>query len=304
MRIYSLAGRLVFAAILACGWSPAAAAQRVTGVVVDSATRRPLSGVTIVIRRLRDSSTFGSVVSDSLGAFAVSVGRPELVDLTARRIGFRPFTTAPFVVEEGAEHPVRFAMIQLPVMLDTVRVEGTKKTVGFLSRLTAGQVWYAKHYADAKGYFSAGPDVLMSGMDLCNYLIQNAGFHASLPPKPVARGIAQGPALRCTGGNGSHAAIPDTPGRCVEAYIDRKYPVLSVQRLALVTRIPGFSKTKTLTLSGIRGIEVFMNFDDRPDDFSYLRPESPSLRQMLNGCALVLFWTDEYWGGRPKQPQF
>ena len=284
--------RLVMAVAIGATLPPILEGQRVSGTVADSATRQPIQGVSITALGLRDSSVLGTAVSDSLGRFSILLARPDSITLTARRIGLRPVSTSVRANPDSAEPALVFEMVALPVFLDTMRTEGKKELKKwFFYKLTAGQEWYARHYRDARGLFTSGPEIVRSGLDACDYLVQVFGFEIETTR---TRGFG---GVRCVAEGRSRTAVPRTPGRCVEAYIDRKYPLLYMERFAAVSRPRGFTKTKQLPLSGIRGIEVFLHKSDRPKDASFVRPKmSIDLEARLDKCALVLLWTQEYWG--------
>jgi hypothetical protein len=285
------AARLSLSVLAGIAFPALLQAQRVAGTVTDSATGRPLQGVRVEAKAIRDSAIVGSAVTDSTGDFSFVPSRADSLFLSVRRIGYRPITARPFRPGD-ADHSFRFDLAQLPILLDTVRTEGTKELKKwFFYKLTAGQEWYARHYREARGFFTSGPEILKSGLDACDYLVRVADFQ-------IADSRATGGGgLRCTAGRQTRWAIPNNSGRCVEAYVDRKYPLLYMERFAAVSKPLGFTKTKQLMLTGIRGIEVFMEFHDRPKDFSYIRPKmSIDAEARLNKCALVLLWTQEYWG--------
>ena len=285
------AAHLSLSALVGIAFPTLLQAQRVSGSVGDSATGRPLGGVRVEARSTRDSSVISSATTDSTGAFSIVLTRVDSITLSVRRIGYRPVTSRNFLAGD-IDQSFRFDLAQLPVVLDTVRTEGKKELrKWFFYKLTAGQEWYARHYREANGFFTSGPEILKSGLDACDYFARVAGFQIDSVGRRGFGGI------RCLRGGRSYWAVPNNSGRCVEAYIDRKYPLLYMERFAAVSRPPGFTKTKQLMLTGIRGIEVFMEFSDRPKDFSFIRPKMKiETEAQLNKCALVLLWTQEYWG--------
>lgn len=98
----------------------AAHAQTVVGVVTD-AGNHPIAGVVVL---LVDSASHveARALSDSVGAFLLSAGRPGSYRLRTLRIGFRPTSSDPVTLVRGGQVTRRLVLTGVPVALDAMRV--------------------------------------------------------------------------------------------------------------------------------------------------------------------------------------
>jgi hypothetical protein len=306
----------VLVAVLTLG--TAAGAQVVSGTVIDSLSRRPIPGVTITARSLRDSAVLRGGATDSLGRFRLVLPRPDTVFVTARRIGLEPLETAPRFIDATGERRLQFEMSTTPQLLDTVRTKGQSKFGGWLSQLTSGQDWFARHYRAGKGYFTSAAEIQLSGLAACDYFAGVPGF--------VVRRAGGG--IPCSDYKGvvrQSGAIAAIHAPCLDGYVDRRHKLLSINRDGISLLIDGTKDdVRRVPLSAIRGIEFFARYEDRPDDFSWVRPAQPVMRDAAGTqprlgpdsqrvlrparftserqvtrplrCAMMLVWTAQYWG--------
>jgi 5-hydroxyisourate hydrolase-like protein (transthyretin family) len=309
-------------ALLVAMTAPASlAAQTVSGIVVDSATGRPLSGVTVVVRAARDSVFLRGAITNDAGRFMVTLARPDSVVTSVRHIGFRTRSAAPHLVAAKAIHTYRFEMSAIAASLDTVRTTARRVLRGMFYELTAGQEWFAQHSAAGKGFFLSGGEMRLSGLTPCDFFSEMPGFQTTAVLPAGVTGIGcywqrSGP-LRFV--------VPSDQASCVEAYLDRQQRLVGVDSAHFVTTSSVEGGLTWHRLDRVRGIELFARYEDRPRDFS--APSPAPLRELgsmtprtgirsvgstiaserprstydfsragQQRCALILVWTEKYWG--------
>jgi 5-hydroxyisourate hydrolase-like protein (transthyretin family) len=299
-----------------------AAAQTVTGIVVDSATGRPIEGVTVVVRAARDSVFLRGAVTNDVGRFSLTLLRGDSVVTSVRHIGFRTKSAAPAMIDAKATRTYRFEMAAIPSSLDTVRTTARRVLRGMFYELTAGQEWFSQHSAAGKGFFLSGMEMQLSGVTPCDFFSEMPGFSMSgvLPTGVTGIGCywqRAGP-LRFI--------VPADQASCVEAYLDRQHRLVGVDSAHFITASSVEGGLTWHRLDRVRGIEMFARYEDRPRDFSTppanRLPEigamSPRTTYRFGGsknasepprstndfsragqqrCALILVWTEKYWGG-------
>ena len=308
--------------LIAAALVPAPAlAQTITGVVVDSATGRPISGVTVVVRSARDSVFLRGAVTNDAGRFHLILPRADSVVASVRHIGFRTRSAPPVLVAERASHTYRFEMAAIPASLDTVHATAKRMLRGMFYELTAGQEWFAQHSAAGKGFFLSGAEMKLSGLTPCDFFAEMPGFTTTgvLPPGVTGIGCywrRAGP-LRFV--------VPLDQASCVEAYLDRQQRLVGVDSAHFITASSAEGSLMWHRLDRVRGIELFARYEDRPRDFSTPpatrvaeigamaprttyrfggstnaseRPRSTNdfSRAGQQRCALILVWTERYWG--------
>jgi hypothetical protein len=284
-----------------------AGAQVVTGFVIDSTTRQGIVNATVTVRSAGDSRVLAAGLSDSAGQFRLRLSQPDTVVVNVRRIGFQPLGTAPrFVPAEGTV-TLAFEMGRVPTVLDTMRTEGRRSLTGLLFRLTSGQEWYTRHMRAGKGFFTSSAEIRLSGLLPCDYfgrvdglkIVRTAG---ALPSLPCYDGLGQD--------NPTRYVVPiDNKVPCMQAFVDKKYRLIGMNDQDLAISIPG-ARPRWIPLQSVRGIEVFMNYQDVPDDFSIppvrvpptIRGSgapNPATVDMIakdsRFCAVLLVWTAQYW---------
>lgn len=102
------------------GFSMSLHAQVVRGTVRE-ATQRPVTGVLVTLLDSADTP-LGRAFSDSAGEFRLLATRPGTLRLRAQRVGYRPTTTASFVVGAGATVMQTLVLDGARTQLDAVRV--------------------------------------------------------------------------------------------------------------------------------------------------------------------------------------
>jgi len=102
------------------------AAQTVRGQLVDSISRTPLHGafLTLVDAEGRER---GRAITDAAGEFVVQAPAPGTYRLRSKRIGFRPFVSAPLVLGMSETTTYNAAIDPIPVPLKEVVVAGEQQ---------------------------------------------------------------------------------------------------------------------------------------------------------------------------------
>lgn len=121
MRVAGFAQAIAFPlALVVSGRVPLQAQHTgsVRGVVVDAVTRAPLQQVIVTVVGRPHTA-----VTDDDGAYQIDAVVPGQVRLTARKLGFRAFTTPYYRIQSGAVVIVDFKLAPLAVDLDPVEVE-------------------------------------------------------------------------------------------------------------------------------------------------------------------------------------
>ena len=296
-------------------------AQTVTGVVVDSATGRPIEGVTVVVRAARDSVFLRGAVTNDAGRFSLTLPRADSIVTSVRHIGFRTRSAAPVMVDGKRTHSYRFELAAIPASLDTVRATARRMLRGMFYELTAGQEWFAQHSAAGKGFFLSGAEMQLSGLTPCDFFGEMPGFTRTGVLLKGMTGIGcywqrAGP-LRFV--------VPADQAACVEAYLDRQQRLVGVDSAHFITASSAEGGLTWHRLDRVRGIELFARYEDRPRDFSAppatpvaeIGAMSPRTTYRFGGrtnaserprstndfsragqqrCALILIWTEKYWG--------
>ncbi|MGH7679238.1 MAG: carboxypeptidase regulatory-like domain-containing protein [Gemmatimonadaceae bacterium] len=133
----SISGALA-AALLLCA-SPASGSAQTFRGTLTSQSGGPLGGV--VVEFLAGQTVAVRGLSGDDGKFE-AVLQPGVYRLRARRIGFRPFTSEPIPLGRGAVVTQVFALAEIPLRLDTVRVSGRERCRAFAdSALATYQLW-------------------------------------------------------------------------------------------------------------------------------------------------------------------
>jgi hypothetical protein len=303
----------------------AAGAQTVEGSVIDSISGNPIGGVTVLVIDTSDPSRRQGFVTDSTGTFSIALPHPGSYEVSARRLGYRPVTSAAASIAAGASRRMTFAMVVVPMLLDTVRARSPYRT-GFMYKLTTGQEWFSRHYREGKGFFTSGDEILLSGVNACDYFGHMPGYTLiGLEPIRGEQGIG------CTDGR---FVIRDDRPSCMRAMLDRIWVIAGIDSANILIRSPradsvarslrtgtsfgGVADTIpwSYPISAIQGIEAYRDRASQPDDFSMLAEQIPApvSRSQLPGqamtmgppvpmipampisqCGLVVAWSSSYW---------
>lgn len=121
---------------LASGAAAQGTTGRITGVVTDSGTHRPISGVTVSV----SGSRLGSE-SDAEGRYSITGVSAGTHTVEARRLGFRQSSHTGVIVTAGAAATVDFRLTSVALMLEAVVSTGVVDPVsGTRVPFTVGRV--------------------------------------------------------------------------------------------------------------------------------------------------------------------
>lgn len=109
--------------LLLCCLPPALSAQVVRGIVRDSASGEPASGVLVALVH-RPSGDRRTVLSDQAGRFMIGAPRAGTYVLEVKRIGVRPDVTPAFTLAAGEAREMVATVAPLVARLDAVHITG------------------------------------------------------------------------------------------------------------------------------------------------------------------------------------
>ncbi|MBR9988986.1 MAG: carboxypeptidase regulatory-like domain-containing protein [Gemmatimonadetes bacterium] len=130
----------LLAAVLLIAGTPAAA-QLVTGVVVEGGTELPVAGASL---ELMDTTGLrrGSAVADTAGAFRIMVPQPGVYWLKVSHIAYTSAETVTFSAAVGVEVKLELRMMPSAVALEPLRVVGRSDyNAGWLQEYYERAVW-------------------------------------------------------------------------------------------------------------------------------------------------------------------
>jgi hypothetical protein len=312
------------AVIAAVAAAPRAGAQVVRGTVVDSATRRPISGASVVLQR-SDSSVAASVRAGADGYFTLLVPAPGTYALLVREFGYQAGLLVLRRMEQGQSVTVNVVLAVVPRLMDTVTTRSSPLT---LFRLTPGRTWFARHQAEGKGVFFNGLEVVNTRRSACDYFAAIPGLkysetlNAAGIPCENQKLITSNTGTECMSGRVDRGMGPIVAIDSAYIYVGTGLPedldslgLRPVQRvlaiLASALRVP---------LARVLGVEVYRNKYELPRDFGILwdagavqAPRrffvsntrgsrasagvaaSPAPLTALAKCVYVQVWTDIAW---------
>lgn len=112
--------RIGLAALLLQAAKENASAQQVRGRLLDVESNRPIASAVLTLLAA-DSSVVTTAMSDAEGHWRLDAPRPGSYYVVARRLGYRPWMSAAFSLQAGAEWTPVFHLQAVPVALDPVR---------------------------------------------------------------------------------------------------------------------------------------------------------------------------------------
>ncbi len=109
--------------LLLCCLPTVLSAQVVRGVVRDSASGQPASGVLVALVQ-QASGTRRTVLTDGAGRFMIGAPGSGTYSLEVKRIGVHPTTSAAFTLVEGEAREIETTVAPIVARLEVVRVTG------------------------------------------------------------------------------------------------------------------------------------------------------------------------------------
>lgn len=275
--------------------------QVVGGVVLDSTHGRPVAGVTASL--LNGSTVLGVAITDESGRFSIRMVAIGEHTLNLRRVGLRPATLRIPVGAVGMG-ALSIRMVTLPLVLDTIVAAEARRTFLF-SWVTPGAKQFIEHYNKyPKGLFFSGREIEASGLDIADFLARLPGFRfEKWEPFTKVRGLT----LYDDHDHPTRILTAPPPYTCLTAQLDYSGNVIGLSPRELLygpvnnearrrmdlrtTRLtePAIQLrySWTLKLSEIRGIEVYLNSQDGPPEWT--------IRALDKRCAILQFWSYRAW---------
>lgn len=112
----------VVAALLLHAGAGGVHAQQVRGRLLDRETNRPIAAGVLTLLAA-DSSVVMTAQSDADGHWRLEAPRPGTYTVTARRLGFRPWTSEPVTLQAGEDRNALVHLRAVPVELGVVSVQ-------------------------------------------------------------------------------------------------------------------------------------------------------------------------------------
>ena len=137
-RVVNCAGLLACAAALSLTTTPGLAQSggRITGVVTDSASDRPLGDVQVIVVGTRVGAQ-----TDNQGRYTITGAPAGTRTIEARRIGYRVARVPNVNIQDGATQTLDFRIVAIPLTLQAVVTTGvTDPTSGTRVPFTVGRI--------------------------------------------------------------------------------------------------------------------------------------------------------------------
>ncbi|MGW8268459.1 MAG: carboxypeptidase-like regulatory domain-containing protein [Longimicrobiales bacterium] len=122
-------GRILFPLLIGLLVPPSPLpAQAVAGRLSDAETQEPVQGALVLL--LEDNAEVrGGFLTNEDGRFLIPAPGAGRYSLKMERIGYRTVTTPPFLLEDGETREISMVMVQAPVELEGLSVEGRSRCV-------------------------------------------------------------------------------------------------------------------------------------------------------------------------------
>ncbi len=247
------ATRLISAAIVLVALASPAAAQSVSGVVREAGTGEPIIGarVTLLADSLRRENV---VIADSTGRFAFSPRTRGRYAVRAERIGFRPRSTAAFVLSDSLGELV------IPLEAIAQRLSGVS-SIGTGPRGLDFMRGFERRRLRGMGSYMARDDIAQRGASVVTELLRGM-IGMELMVDDAGNLIA-----RTSRGERSLSVSRDGPCKA-PIYVD------GIERV-------GESLDRMVSPANIEAIEVYSGASNLPVEF----------RQGDSACGVVFIWT-------------
>ncbi len=152
-------------------WPSGVGAQGVStplnGTVADSATGRPIGGVTVTARDAQ-SVVLATLQTNTAGWFSFAAPKEGVYSFELRKIGYRPLQSGPVTIADGPSITLAIRMRPAVNALDTVVTKGDAQADLF--GLTPGRELYRRHVLETKGQFVSGLELQQSRLKVSEYL--------------------------------------------------------------------------------------------------------------------------------------
>jgi hypothetical protein len=239
-------------------------AQSIRGIIVDSATSRPIAGARVTLIR-PPNTRLGATVTDSTGEYILVSTGADTVRLEVQRIGYAPLLTAPTTLPADGAIRLNLTLSPAPVPLEPIAATAT-----------AVQSWNLEQFAERqkKGWGRyLGPQQI-----------------AEFPPRTAIQAVFRiggGHFLADDRGNGLlmrtvRESLTSSMYCVPRVYIDGE--------LQLRPDPPrGMNVDALIPVSSIRGVEVYWRTTEAPAEYR---------KALDSGCGIVLFWTNRAFGIR------
>lgn len=261
---YTIVSRGLLATMVLTLATRSTSAQTIRGKVTEGGTDSPLSGVTVAAVRL-DSTLVVAALTDSTGAFALTITSGDSVVLIAQRIGYNRLASIPFVVADSLRLEIRMAA--QPIPLPSISVTAASGNLQkFLERRRSG---FGRYYGPEE---IANMRVSRSSEFL--YRLNGAVFF------PRGHGVVARDVVKSGIGYCSPRVFIDG------ALVEERVPSRFQQELASPVPVDQLAPP-----SSVRAVEVYTNPVQAPPEFQ---------SAVAGSCAIVLIWTDYGFGIRAK----
>ena len=105
------------------------AAQTVRGVVIDELGNRSVAAAAVLLLA-EDGTISGGIISDSTGAYSITVAAPGKYSIRVDRSGYGTLTTPPFDIAVGDNIDLELRVSRQTIVLDPVTVTGVAERTG------------------------------------------------------------------------------------------------------------------------------------------------------------------------------
>jgi hypothetical protein len=246
-------------------------AQRVSGRVVEEQTEQPIP-YAMVRLIAADSSSSASALTNTGGHFilAAPAGNYRL-QVDARGLGYAPFTSEVIRLEAGE-------VVNVVLRLTIKGIPLTGLEVIVRARDEPGRFGYARRRALGRGMFLNQDSIRLRHAAVTTdafYNLPQISTWGAPPWVPTTHGIWTW-----------------SGGKCLQFYVDH-FP-------RPTSRMSSFSLNVLIDVEDIRGIEIYRNISELPDELRTamrmgdLWPIERHLRQS-EPCGLVWIWTNRGW---------
>jgi hypothetical protein len=248
----SLLVAVLAAAAGSTAWVPTAAAQVVTGRVLEAGSSRPLHEVAVTLTS-QEGRVLARAATDTSGGFWLRAPRFGEFRLNAELIGMTAVTTHPIDVSDGATHVLlRMAVAAVPLEPLTVEARGGDADLGMLRGYYERMFWY--------GRSGTGRFITRDAID-------------ARDPGNISDMLREFPRLSVSHarGTGAFITVRGAGGQC--------HPALFVDGLRVNRRDRAYID-EMVRPGEVEGVEVYVGL-----------AQLPGIYHDESGCGVLLVWT-------------